>query len=359
MVVDKVVRNLMNKGYENIQLGIPGLFVFHYSEGNINNVVMLYNVMHGTEMNQEYFEELKNYVENNFYSHGLGNLRILNLLFTYYPDHVKPMCKDRENHWIVDLQLNRLILYENQSEDYSEFIKEVDHILEEEILDRELGHIDADGENNKKRINNKMVVFSTMNISLIILNILVFVIVQNILYKVINLENNGALNWYYIKRAGEYYRFITSMFLHGDTSHLLSNMLILLVMGGILEKAIGKVRYLIIYFGAGLIAGISSISYNMYKDYMVYSIGASGAIFGVIGAIVILFIKNRNYIESFSIRRIIIFAALSLYGGIVNDGVDNIAHFGGFIAGLVLCFILYKKPSDKSAHKELLSTFAD
>lgn len=68
------------------------------------------------------------------------------------------------------------------------------------------------------------------------------------------------------------------MFMHGGFEHLFNNMIVLFFIGDNLERAAGKLIYLVIYFGSGIIAAISSISYNMYKGNVGFSIGASGAI---------------------------------------------------------------------------------
>ena len=134
------------------------------------------------------------------------------------------------------------------------------------------------------------------------------------------------------------------MFLHSDFEHLMNNMLVLFFVGDNLERAAGKIKYFIIYFGSGIIAGISSISYNMIKEKMVYSVGASGAIFGIVGAMGYILLVNKGHLEDISSRQIILFTVFSLYGGIANANIDNVAHIGGFIGGIILAIILYRRP---------------
>jgi rhomboid protease GluP len=141
------------------------------------------------------------------------------------------------------------------------------------------------------------------------------------------------------------------MFMHADWSHLINNMIVLLFVGDNLERAAGKFRYLFIYLSSGILAGITSISYNMWKDYgdfsfehSVFSIGASGAIFGVVGAMLYIVIVNKGRLEDISTRQIILFIVFSLYGGIANSRIDQAAHVGGFLAGLLLAAILYRRP---------------
>jgi rhomboid protease GluP len=184
--------------------------------------------------------------------------------------------------------------------------------------------------------------FSFFNTLMVIINVLVYLILDNIL-KGNEIISAGALYWPSIVYDHEYYRVFTYMFLHFGMEHISNNMLVLFVIGNNLERAAGKWRYLFIYFGAGLIAGIASMSYNMLKNTNVVSVGASGAIFGVVGATAYIVAINKGQMENLSTRQIILFAVFSLYGGLTSQGVDNAAHIGGLLAGILLAAILYRK----------------
>lgn len=138
----------------------------------------------------------------------------------------------------------------------------------------------------------------------------------------------------------EYYRIFTSMFLHFGMTHLANNMLILFVLGGKLERSIGKIRFLIIYILGGLLGNILSLVLEVaHKEYNV-SAGASGAVFAVIGALVFLVIRRRGQVEDLSRRQILTMAVFALYFGFTSSGVDNAAHVGGLLGGILisLCF---------------------
>ena len=96
--------------------------------------------------------------------------------------------------------------------------------------------------------------------------------------------------------SGEYYRLFTSMFLHFGIQHLINNMLLLLFLGDYLERAAGKIRYLVIYLGGGLVGNLCSYLHE-----------------------------------------------LSLLVGFQSSNVDNFAHIGGFLAGAVLMAVLYPR----------------
>lgn len=147
--------------------------------------------------------------------------------------------------------------------------------------------------------------------------------------------DKGCLSWYHFFYHHQYYRIFTCMFLHGGIDHIFNNMLCLFFMGSFLEQHIGTLRFLILYFSSGIIAGFTSMVYNMLLGINTLSIGASGAIFGITGGLLALVLFHRNDME-IDYRQMIFAAFLSLYSGLTDQGVDNAAHLGGFLGGLLL-----------------------
>lgn len=131
--------------------------------------------------------------------------------------------------------------------------------------------------------------------------------------------------------------------MHFGINHLVNNMLVLFFLGDNLERAVGHWRYLIIYLLSGLGAGSLSV-YMMIRsgDYAV-SAGASGAIFGMVGALLYIVIRNRGRLENVTTKRLGFMILLSLYLGFTSSGVDNMAHVGGLISGFLLAVLLYHK----------------
>ena len=146
-----------------------------------------------------------------------------------------------------------------------------------------------------------------------------------------------------ILQGHEYYRLVSSMFLHFGIQHLGNNMLVLLFLGDCLERNIGKIKYLLIYFLGGIGANILSLCLEIKSGKYFISAGASGAVFAVIGALIYIVIANRGRIENFTTRQLVIMAGLSLYFGMTSTGVDNAAHFGGLISGFVLAFLVHRQ----------------
>ena len=105
---------------------------------------------------------------------------------------------------------------------------------------------------------------------------------------------NGAMFVPLVLGNQEYYRLITSMFLHFGFSHLMNNMIMLFFLGSILEEEIGRFKYLFLYFASGLAGNVLSAAMDLKTGEFVVSAGASGAIFGVIGALLIIVAKNHG-----------------------------------------------------------------
>src|SRR5262249_53587703 len=92
-----------------------------------------------------------------------------------------------------------------------------------------------------------------------------------------------------IKQRGEYYRFLTSMFLHGGLLHIAFNAWALYALGPETERIYGTARFLAIYFIAGLAGGVASYARSPYP-----AVGASGALFGLIGALAVFYYTSRD-----------------------------------------------------------------
>lgn len=160
---------------------------------------------------------------------------------------------------------------------------------------------------------------------------------------------SGAMYAPLVLMNGEYYRLITSIFMHFGINHLLNNMLVLFVLGDNLERALGSVKYLIFYLLCGVGGNVFSLMMNLGEQgYYVVSAGASGAIFGVVGGLIYAVAVNKGRLEDLSTAQLMILVLFTLYHGFTNAGIDNAAHVGGLIAGFLLGIIFYRKPKRKN-----------
>jgi membrane associated rhomboid family serine protease len=129
---------------------------------------------------------------------------------------------------------------------------------------------------------------------------------------------------------GQYYRLLSSMFLHYNLIHIGFNMWALLVIGTPLEQMLGRLRYLVLYFLSGFGGGLLSMAFGQIG---VPSAGASGAIFGLFGAFYV--ITRRRGLETGPIVGLI---AINLVFSFTFSGIDWRGHVGGLIVGSALAF---------------------
>ena len=201
----------------------------------------------------------------------------------------------------------------------------------------------------KKNIYQKKAICT---IILIAINVIVFFLLtfQGMTEDAEFMLQHGAAYVPYIVEKKEYYRLFSSMFLHFGFEHLMNNMLMLAVIGWNLELEIGKVKFLIIYFMSGFCGYVLSACYEIVSGDFAVSAGASGAIFGIIGALLYVAIRNKGRIGEISGRGILFMTALSLYYGFTSESVDNSAHIGGLITGFLLAVLLYWKRKRKTGN---------
>src|SRR5829696_5242096 len=138
-------------------------------------------------------------------------------------------------------------------------------------------------------------------------------------------------------RDGEYWRLLTSGFLHGGLFHLLANMLALYILGQMVEPALGRLRFALLYFVALLCGSFGALLLS--PDSL--TVGASGAVFGLMGAAAVV-ARNRgiNLMES----GLGIWIGLNL---LITFTIPNISiggHIGGLVGGVVAAFLLLELP---------------
>jgi membrane associated rhomboid family serine protease len=152
-----------------------------------------------------------------------------------------------------------------------------------------------------------------------------------------------------IDERHQYWRFVTSIFIHIGFLHFFFNMYALYIIGQEIERLYGSARFVIIY----LLCGIAG-SYASYKfSPGAVSAGASGAIFGLFGVMAAFAFRYRKELPiglaSEIKRRILPVIIINLAIGFSIRVVDNAAHIGGLLTGVALCFLIpYKRPHEKA-----------
>ena len=192
---------------------------------------------------------------------------------------------------------------------------------------KKLGMIEMEWRDRKK---------SWMNSLLIALNIIYFLYLETAgsSEDTLFMLHHGAIYAPLIVEKREYYRLLTSMFMHFGIHHITNNMMFLFMLGDNMERALGSGKYLLFYLFCGVGANVVSLIVGLQSSVQTVGAGASGAIFGVIG----------GYLEDLSTKQLMIIIILSLAFGFTSTGVDNVAHVAGLVTGIVLAAVFYRKP---------------
>lgn len=193
--------------------------------------------------------------------------------------------------------------------------------------------------------NNRMPFMTTI---LVAANIIIFFVLSmfGMTEDTMFMLDHGAMYVPYIVNFHDYSMLFTSMFLHFGFSHLINNMIVLFFLGSVLEKEIGKWKYLFLYFLSGLCGNLLSAAVELWTGKFYVSAGASGAIFGIIGALLFITMKNHGHLRTLSQRGLVFMVICSLYHGFTSTGVDNMAHVGGLISGFIIAAFIYRKHYD-------------
>ena len=150
---------------------------------------------------------------------------------------------------------------------------------------------------------------------------------------------------------GQFYRLVTSCFLHANLAHILGNMIFLLAFGDIVEGYLKKAKYFTMYMIAGVCSVLGAVTFRYFTgDAEVLGIGASGAIYGVMGALAMMMIKHpklRKTSTGMPIWALPAYVVYSILEPVVvgmitgfESNIDFAAHVSGFICGAAFFYIM-------------------
>lgn len=317
--MDKYIKNLINRlcgiyGYNIIEFqgamsGFQSTWGAVKKYENAAEVIFFSNVNDYNSLNKENFlNSLKNTLQ-------CDNIRLIQIIVgNNVNERIHPQCE----YIFINIVDNKILYYSTGLENKVE-----------ELLNCM----------RRSSSNYEKTEVSIITYILITVNVLAYIVTAYLSGNFIDSNTNvlvflGAKVNYLIAR-GEYYRLITCMFLHGGIMHLLLNMFALYSLGPFIEKIYGKIRYLIIYFLAGIVSSIFS-----YMFSSAVSIGASGAIFGLLGAALIFAMKMKDRIGKGFITNIVSVILINLFMGLSMSNVDNFGHLGGLIGGSAITLLL-------------------
>lgn len=257
-------------------------------------------------------------------------VKILNILITpngMFDDETLDIVKNLDGVWLFTEDYGKLYIFENQPSDFDGLY---------DVIDRQLV---LENERSNRTLKS---MFGVITPILVLLNVVVYIACVYSSGGVggIPLEYRLAVNVQAISEGGEFYRFFTAMFTHFGLAHLFGNMVILIALGARVENLLGKFEYLAAYIVTGLTSSVVSYFECLAHGTYDYAAGASGAIFGLLGILVAIAIKNKGRVKDLSLMNMIILLVLTIVNGQLSEGIDNVAHIAGFVAGIVVGVIL-------------------
>lgn len=151
--------------------------------------------------------------------------------------------------------------------------------------------------------------------------------------------------------TGEWWRLVSNTFLHFGAVHLALNMWVLWVVGRMVERLVGHFGFLLMYLATGVLGSLASLIW----DPVVVSAGASSSVFGVVGALFGFLAARRDSMPLHALKKfrssVVTFLVVNLLFGLSVPGIDNAAHVGGFIGGVLSGWIL-SQPMSPEIHRE-------
>ncbi|GAA0482415.1 rhomboid protease YqgP [Salinibacillus aidingensis] len=167
---------------------------------------------------------------------------------------------------------------------------------------------------------------------LLVINVLVFFFLEMQPGGSQNTQNliewGAKFNPYMVE--GEWWRILSSMFLHIGFAHIIMNMLALYYLGNTVERMYGSLKFFLIYFLAGIFGGLASFAFN---DSV--AAGASGAIFGLFGALLYFGFEHKKLFFQTMGTNLLFIIGLNIAMGLSVPGIDNGAHMGGLAGGFL------------------------
>ena len=199
---------------------------------------------------------------------------------------------------------------------------------------------------NQQLIVRKPFRYCYFNATLILIVINFLVYVASLKFPAIKFY--GSLNLVAVLKGHYFWQFFTYMFVHGNMSHILSNMLGLFFFGVSLEKTIGSKEFLLFYFSTGILSGITSFFiYWATSQYSVYLMGASGAIYAVLLMFAVVFPRAKIYIWGIlpvpAPILVIAYAAIEIYSQLFSSdkSIAHLTHLAGFAFAWIYSIIRF------------------
>jgi len=316
--------------YQEVQTDTENVFMFGTYQNSYLYLINLIVLNQNYSFDYERYLKYREITKNQFKANPADKIILLNILITETPNQVYDtinMTPDIEEefvdiHWIINSLDRELIIPKKQLRSVMDLEKSIRKLV-------------TTGAQSVFQLDKEKYP-SHITMLLISINILVWIFLEynggSSDFRV--LLKYGAINVEWIQATGQYYRFITSMFIHIGFAHLAFNTFSLYIFGSRLEKYIKVWQYLIIYFVAGLFGSLSSYFGSLFLGTNVIAAGASGAIYGLLGSILVLSNASKEPLEGLNAYMMWILFIFGIVYSVLSPNVDAFAHIGGFVGGL-------------------------
>ncbi|GKX28701.1 hypothetical protein SH1V18_11810 [Vallitalea longa] len=334
---EKICNLFDNYNYQIIQTNTNDIKTYStYSHSNLYliNIVTMNNPY---TYSKDRIDQFRSRVDKQLNNINANKIIILNLLITddssniyddinYTPDFEEHII---DVNWIIDNNEEKLIIPSMQMNDVIGIQKNLKKILKD----------NNNGYKIKKVQKNNDKPYLTY--IFIAINVLVWIYMEinGGSTDIYNLIRFGSVDSYSVFIKGEYYRIITSMFIHIGISHLIFNCFALYIFGTRMERYMKKWKYLLLYMMSGILGGLISITVDLLNNRAVISAGASGAIYGILGAILVYSRIYKREVGGLSYYTILIMLIAGIAFGFMDSSISNIAHLGGFVSGGLIAFL--------------------
>lgn len=353
---EKLTSLLILEGFTAVDSNIPEFKVYIKREFSHVNIIFALDLTRIGTCTVEQYDTLQSSSLELLKKQGIRHeMHYLTICLAGNTERALALCAHDKRAWVIDVEARRLLIEEGKLEDFYGMKQKLQVFLEnpdaamEEITQLE-NLIRKEIEKKEKSAKPPV---SYVTLVIIGINVIVFLLD---LYSGNYLWEQGALSLHVLQNA-QWYRLLTSAFLHADIYHLLNNMLIVYAVGSVLENVIGRVSYAVFYVLAIVASGLSFICYSMFSQDYVMTIGASGAAYALLGAMTVLLLSQPLRQIRNMLPRLLILLACVIIGitqDLQNPMVNAVSHIGGICFGAIvmLLFILVKRIREEGKSHE-------
>lgn len=337
-MIEMIQELLERQGYLKIESNVPFVKLYVQYEISSARVIQVLDCIEEVRLTVEQYEVFCEKSKEHIRDRGYEDIDFLTLVVTPWISEAKKFALSDDHCWIVNSTTMSVIRYDNEPDDFFGLKELIEAGSFAQTDETEVYY-------DEKRSPARE--FTPVNTAMVIINVLVFFVLtfSGSTEDIEFMLKHGAMYVPAVLEDGQYYRFFTCMFLHFGFMHLAGNMVVLMFLGDNVERAVGKIKFILIYILGGLFGSIGSFAFAMFYNPGIVSAGASGAIFALIGALLWLVIRNKGQLEDMTTLKMCVLIAYALYNGITSKNVDMAAHLFGLLGGFLTAIVLYRKGS--------------